>query len=114
MPLSITQRTDWVDYAKGIGIILVVYAHLLSSGYHGGLAINTHFFLLSDSIIYSFHMPLFFFLSGLFARQSYMKRGVKTFFLSKIKILGYPYLIWSCIQATVGGCSKFCVSNPQS
>ena len=25
------QRIDWVDYGKGIGIILVVYAHLLSS-----------------------------------------------------------------------------------
>ena len=59
-------RKDWVDYAKGIGIILVVYGHLLSSGYHAGLSIPKHFFELSDSIVYTFHMPLFFLLSGLF------------------------------------------------
>ncbi len=95
------QRTDWVDYAKGIGIILVVYGHLLSSGFHAGLAIPEHFFLLSDSLVYSFHMPLFFFLAGLFAVQSCRKRGLKKFLVNKLEIIAYPYLIWSFLQATV-------------
>jgi fucose 4-O-acetylase-like acetyltransferase len=99
--LFMTQRTGWVDYAKGIGIILVVYAHLLSSGYHAGLEIGESFFLLSDSLVYSFHMPLFFFLAGLFAGQSYLKRGAKRFFFDKVRILAYPYLIWSFLQAAV-------------
>lgn len=96
-----TQRTDWVDYAKGIGIILVVYGHLLSSGVHAGLAVPEHFFLLSDSLVYSFHMPLFFFLAGLFAAQSYRKRGLKKFLVNKLEIIAYPYLIWSFLQAAV-------------
>lgn len=95
------QRTDWVDYGKGLGIILVVYAHLLSSGYHAGLRIQDHFFLLSDSIVYSFHMPLFFFLAGLFVAQSCRKRGAGAFLISKVKFLVYPYLVWSFLQAGI-------------
>jgi fucose 4-O-acetylase-like acetyltransferase len=95
------QRIEWVDYARGIGIVLVVYAHLLSSGYHAGLDIAPHFFQLSDSFVYSFHMPLFFFLAGLFAAASYEKRGGRYFLLQKIKNLFYPYLFWSLIQASV-------------
>lgn len=92
------QRTDWVDYAKGIGIILVVYAHLLSSGYRAGLPVDTHFFFLSDSIVYSFHMPLFFFLAGLFVAHSYASRGMRQFLISKIRLIAYPYLVWSLLQ----------------
>ena len=95
------QRTDWVDYAKGIGIILVVYGHLLSSGFHAGLAVPEQFFLLSDSLVYSFHMPLFFFLAGLFAEQSCRKRGVKKFLFNKLESIAYPYLVWSFLQAAV-------------
>jgi len=97
----ITQRTDWIDYAKGLGIILVVYAHLLSSGFNAGLPIAKHFFLLSDSIVYSFHMPLFFFLAGLFACQSLVKRGTQQFLLNKLQFITYPYLVWSLIQGIV-------------
>lgn len=50
------QRVCYVDIAKGIGIILVVMGHndfaLISSFGH--------------KLIYSFHMPMFFFLSGMF------------------------------------------------
>jgi fucose 4-O-acetylase-like acetyltransferase len=95
------QRTDWIDYAKGLGIILVVYAHLLSSGFHARLSISEHFFFLSDSTVYSFHMPLFFFLAGLFARQSLVKRGVWTFLVNKLRFIAYPYLVWSVLQGTV-------------
>ncbi|MDB4201501.1 hypothetical protein N9763_00715 [Polaribacter sp.] len=41
-----TQRIDWIDQAKGFGIILVVYGHNFPS---------------IEDYIYSFHMPLFFF-----------------------------------------------------
>ncbi|HMB22550.1 MAG TPA: acyltransferase family protein, partial [Anaerolineales bacterium] len=94
-------RADWVDYAKGIGIILVVYAHLLSSAYHAGLKIPQDFFAFSDSIVYSFHMPLFFFLSGLFVESSFRKRGPRSYLLDKFTRIAYPYLIWSIIQVSV-------------
>jgi fucose 4-O-acetylase-like acetyltransferase len=95
------DRTDWVDYAKGIGIILVVYAHLLSSAYHGGIQVPEHFFALSDSIVYSFHMPFFFFLSGLFVESSLQKRGARDYLIDKFARLAYPYFIWSILQVSV-------------
>lgn len=95
------ERTNWVDYGKGIGIFLMVYAHLLSSAYHGGIGIPEQFFKLSDSIIYSFHMPLFFFLSGLFVEESLRKRGIKEYVLDKFLRMAYPYIIWSILQVSV-------------
>ena len=93
------RRTEWIDYAKGIGIILVVYGHLLSSDYHAGVAIPKQFFLLSDSLVYSFHVPLFFFLAGLFTRRSLSRRSVGQFITDKAKLLLYPYLVWSFLQS---------------
>ncbi len=95
------QRTDWVDYGKGIGIILVVYGHLLSSAYNGGITIPEHFFALSDSIVYGFHMPLFFLLSGLFVEGSLQKRGIKSYLFEKFSRIAYPYLTWSILQVSV-------------
>ncbi|MDD2922556.1 MAG: acyltransferase [Anaerolineales bacterium] len=94
-------RANWVDYGKGIGIVLVVYAHLLSSAYHGGVQIPERFFNLSDSIVYGFHMPLFFFLSGLFVESSFRKRGAKDYLLDKFARIAYPYMIWSVLQVGV-------------
>ena len=51
------SRIEYLDFAKAIGIILVVFNHLWQSS-----GKEDFIFLL----ISSFHMPLFFFLSGLF------------------------------------------------
>ncbi len=52
MSSKVRSRIEWVDIAKGIGIILVIIGH-----------VNT----FNSSVkewIYSFHMPLFFILAG--------------------------------------------------
>lgn len=95
------KQVEYIDVAKGIGIILVVYGHLLSSAYHAGLKIPERFFGLSDSIVYSFHMPLFFFLSGLFVESSFQKRDPKQYLLDKFIRTAYPYLVWSVLQVSV-------------
>ncbi|WP_176591312.1 acyltransferase family protein [Sphingobium sp. EM0848] len=48
-------RLEWIDVARGIGIIAVVIGHVWTRG------------TLRDAM-YSFHMPLFFLLSGLLTR----------------------------------------------
>lgn len=50
-PSLARERLDWVDAAKGLGIILVVVAHVWTRG-------------PVRDFIYAFHMPLFFLLSG--------------------------------------------------
>lgn len=94
-------RVYWVDYAKAIGIILAVYGHVARGLYKYGIKIPEHTFILVDSIVYSFHMPLFFFLSGLFFHQSLSRFGEKKLLFNKIDTIIYPYLIWSIIQGTI-------------
>lgn len=53
-----TRRIEYIDIAKGIGILLVVLGH------------NALVSRFSLRLIYSFHMPLFFFLSGFFFNAS--------------------------------------------
>ncbi|MCP6134099.1 acyltransferase family protein, partial [Klebsiella pneumoniae] len=73
------MRYAWVDNAKAIGIILVVMGHVNRGLHSSGIYISERLFTLLDSIIYTFHMPLFFFLSGLFFVSSIEKNGKKKF-----------------------------------
>jgi fucose 4-O-acetylase-like acetyltransferase len=95
------KRTDWVDIAKAIGIILVVYGHTARGIYNAGINIPVELYQLADSVVYSFHMPLFFFLSGLFFINSLEKRGGRAFVFSKVDTIVYPYIIWSIIQGFI-------------
>ena len=52
----VEKRVEYVDIAKGIGIILVVMGH-------NDFALISPF---AHKLIYSFHMPMFFFMSGMF------------------------------------------------
>jgi fucose 4-O-acetylase-like acetyltransferase len=52
------KRIGYIDIARGIGILLVVLGHNDLKDYHPIL----------NRMIYSFHVPLFFFLSGMFFR----------------------------------------------
>ncbi|MGP1587108.1 MAG: acyltransferase family protein [Treponemataceae bacterium] len=63
--LSDNSRILWIDFAKLIGIFLVILGHL-------GLR-N----ILIRNFIYSFHMPLFFFLSGITTKKENLAKIVK-------------------------------------
>lgn len=93
-------RNAWVDYAKAIGIILVVYGHVARGVFNAGLAMDEHWFTLVDSIIYSFHMPLFFFLSGLFFYDALIERGRLGLIVNKIDTVVYPFIVWSLLQGS--------------
>lgn len=95
------DRNAWVDYAKAIGIILVVYGHVARGVFNAGLPMDEDTYILVDSIIYSFHMPLFFFLSGLFFYDSLMKRGKAGLIVNKVDTIVYPFIVWSLLQGLV-------------
>jgi fucose 4-O-acetylase-like acetyltransferase len=98
MKTSNSTQYEWVNYAKGIGIILVVYGHVARGVFNAGITEDEKLFRLVDAVIYSFHMPLFFFISGLFFLNSLNKRGVKGLVSSKLGTIVYPYILWSLIQ----------------
>lgn len=89
-------RIEWIDTAKGIGILLVVLAHCWRGLIDNGVMQWTDGLRLLDHAIYSFHMPLFFFLSGFTAGGTVARRRQKYIF-AKIKSVAYPYFLWSAM-----------------
>lgn len=77
------QRYEYLDISKGIGILLVVWAHILLVG-------------TSHRVIYAFHMPLFFLISGmLFRRDKYPDLWI--FLKKRAKRLLVPFAIYSVV-----------------
>jgi len=85
----------WPDIAKGIGIVLVVYGHVARGVEKAGLRIEKPFFEMVDALIYAFHMPLFFFVSGYLFWGSVNSRGVRSVLPVRLGLLLWLYLIWS-------------------
>ena len=72
-------RNYHLDLAKGFGILLVVFGH--------------HHTVLNP-YIYSFHMPLFFLLSGIFHPSN---QTLGAFIRKRARQLLLPYFLFSCI-----------------
>lgn len=72
------KRIDWIDTAKGIGILLVVIGHVSR---------NQEI----QNFIYSFHMPLFFMISG------FLYKHKENFKKNKFKRLIVPYFLFSIL-----------------
>ncbi|MBP5684262.1 MAG: acyltransferase family protein [Bacilli bacterium] len=77
------KRIEWIDICKTIGIFFVTIGHV---------AIPK----IVDIWIHSFHMPLFFILSGLCFNEVKHKKS-KEFILNRLKTLIVPYIIFSWI-----------------
>lgn len=92
-------RQLWVDHARGIGIILVVLGHVLGGLHKPGLFPNETLLRWIVYTLYTFHMPMFFFLAGLNARHS-LRRGASSFLAGKVTTIAYPYVLWSLIQGS--------------
>ncbi|MFT4113462.1 acyltransferase family protein [Silvibacterium sp.] len=94
------RRIAWIDIARGIGIILVVYGHVLRGLIGAHLISAANPICASDYTIYTFHMPLFFLLAGLQVERS-LSKGRAPFLKSKLMTIVYPYLLWSWFQLAV-------------
>ncbi|MEO5967672.1 MAG: acyltransferase, partial [Ferruginibacter sp.] len=95
-------RQTWIDYARGISIILVLYRHVFEGLKNSGLAVADYISLEHANILFfSFRMPLFFIVSGIFVAGSLQKRGLKLFVNNKSRTILYPYFLWGIIQITI-------------
>jgi uncharacterized membrane protein YcfT len=90
-----TARIDWVDYAKGICIVMVVMMHSVlgveaaagQTGFMHGLV----------AFAKPFRMPDFFLISGLFL-SVVIDRDWRTYLDRKVVHFAYFYLLWVTIQ----------------
>lgn len=81
MPLAqknTNNRIAWLDQLKGFGIILMVYGHN---------------FPALEEYIYSFHMPLFFIIAGIFHPKKINIPTIK----KRFRQILLPYFLWSFI-----------------
>ena len=95
-PITSGIRSNIVDIVKGIAIILVVSGHTAQGMVHRGWWASSGA-AFSETFIYSFHMPAFFFVAGLFVMGSIAKRGNKHFAVEKLKTILYPYVLFAII-----------------
>jgi fucose 4-O-acetylase-like acetyltransferase len=91
------QRIAFLDVAKGIGIILVVIGHSLGGLYDDGLVTPESAGWLGFYLIYCFHMPLFFFLSGSLV-EGRIARQPGRFLRSNLTRIAYPYFLWGAVN----------------
>ncbi|EDM45327.1 Acyltransferase 3 [unidentified eubacterium SCB49] len=70
------KRLQWIDQARGFSIFLVVWGHN---------------FPTIEPYIYSFHVPLFFFIAGMFHPEQITVRGT----VKRAKMILIPYFIWA-------------------
>ncbi len=92
--MAIQQRNIALDMMKGIGILLMMLCHLVYS--EGPV----------KQFVYSFHMPLFFIIAGLFAKDISDISSFRQFSIKNVKRLLLPYFVtmlmlcaWGAIQA---------------
>lgn len=79
------MRRHFIDNARAFGIMLVVLGHAwLDSA--------------AVTIIYAFHMPLFFFISGALWRPGVTQEGWRAFLAKQFRTLLVPYLFFGLIS----------------
>ena len=74
----VQERVLWLDVARGIGILLVVFGHVCTEP-------------TAARFVYSFHMPLFFFLAGITRSFSGGAQNVRR----RARRLLLPYFLFS-------------------
>lgn len=96
------SRYPWIDYARGICIILVVYRHVYEAlEIVGEGAGNILTLRILNAAFFSFRMPLFFVISGLFFAAGYQRLGIGKYLNNRVKTILYPLIVWGSIQVTL-------------
>ncbi len=86
---SLKKRIEYIDLYKGIGIMLMIMAHV-------------NFWGQLDHFIHAFHMPMFFVASGyLYQKKSSEELSFGIFLLKKSKSMLIPYFVFGIINFIV-------------
>ena len=86
------QRIKWLDNLRAIAIFFVVLGHTVGLPAH------------VEKLIFSFHMPIFFWISGLFARESIRDETLGGFISKRWRKRLIPYLSFSVISYVAWFC----------
>lgn len=100
MSKTSTTRNTFLDYLKGVAILLVVMGHSFQCFYFDWEPMYLP--------IRMFHMPFFIALSAYFIKQSCVKADFSDYFKKKTVRLVLPVISWGVLSAILhgGDCPK--------
>jgi fucose 4-O-acetylase-like acetyltransferase len=92
-------RIVWIDATKGYAISLVVFGHVLGGAMARGWLSEAYGDApkLIYDYIYSFHMPLFFIISGALGIKG-IRVDPRRAMLSRVGSIAWPYVLWGIIS----------------
>jgi fucose 4-O-acetylase-like acetyltransferase len=94
--VNMEERIKWLDTAKGVGIILVILGHAVTTA----IREDSQAAMLLYNLIYFFHMPFLLYLSGYgyrLSKERYLKLEFKDFVKKRAKALLIPYVTYSLL-----------------
>ncbi|MGO4994964.1 acyltransferase family protein [Jeotgalibaca porci] len=87
------NRLSYLDYARGLGIVFIVYGHVFSDAF--------------SMWVYSFHVPLFFVISGCIANHRNKEfHNWKEYFYRRVRPFIFPYLVYSVFHTLTSAVIK--------
>ncbi|EAU45910.1 acyltransferase family protein [Salipiger bermudensis] len=92
-------RVAWLDQAKGVGIVLVVVGHCWLGLAGSGILSDPGTIATVEQLIYTFHMPLFFLLSGYTFEGWARRRRLGEALKSRVLRLLWPLVLWTYVFA---------------
>ena len=107
------QRIEYIDNIKGFAILLVVMGHVIANWFGDFYVVldnDTDNQLMIWKLIYSFHMPLFMFCSGLFQPVLNCEstwQDVKGIIIRRLKVLMVPYFCSGFVLGLITGKLQF-------
>lgn len=93
--MTLQNRLDHLDFAKGISIALVVVFHATMALDRQNMA-DAHYWLLNN-FMSPIRMPMFFFISGFLMKKSARSASADAFY-RKVAGLIYLFVLWSVIH----------------
>lgn len=91
---AVVKRDNYLDFVRGLAIVFVLWGHVIQYfivGYGDFYADKTY------KMIYSFHMPLFMFISGYVFYWSTSKRDAILLIKKRIFTLGRTMVLWGMV-----------------
>lgn len=95
---SIRERIHYLDIAKGVLILMVIYNHTGNLAEASGITNSTINFIPSTRFFKSFFMPAFFIITGM---CSNFKKPLKEFIISNAKALLIPAITLLLVRVSV-------------